>query len=55
MVLLIPIRLVCSLIVVVLKDGSGMSLEDAGLITAHYWVIDERDDDPPFQVIIYNL
>src|SRR6185369_13049538 len=33
-------------LVAVLKDGSGMSLEDAGLITANYWVIDESNDDP---------
>ena len=33
-------------LVAVLKDGSGISLEDAGLIFADYWAIDEDSDDP---------
>lgn len=36
-------------LVAVLKDESGITLEDAGLITADYWVIDEVNHYQPEQ------
>ncbi|CAG8759176.1 16241_t:CDS:2 [Dentiscutata erythropus] len=37
-------------LVAVLKDGSGISLEDAGLMTAYYWMFDEGPDfDPDYK------
>jgi hypothetical protein len=42
-------------LVAVLNDGSGISLENAGLITADYWLIDEDNHDQPKQWIIQHI